>query len=559
MDVNGALDHGTLFLALASLLFFASLFGLVANWLKQPLIIAFIAVGLLAGPGALNLFPDSSALGLLSEVGISILLFAVGLKLDLTVIKTMGPVALATGLGQVAFTSIIGFFICLGLGFEVEASIYIAVALTFSSTIIIVKLLSDKKEIDALHGRIAVGFLIVQDILVVLAMIALSAMGTAGEVTNSSSLGLQAAFVGLKGLVFTAGILAIGRWVLPKALEIIAQKPELLTLFAVCWAVIAAALSDSLGLSQEVGAFIAGISMASSHFRESVASRLVSLRDFLLLFFFVHLGSGLDLSHLTTQIVPATLLSLFVLIGNPLIVMVIMGFMGYRKRTGFLAGLTVAQISEFSFILAALGARLGHVSEETVGLITVVGLITIGVSTYLIIYSQPIYEKIAPFLSLFERANATAEDKLANGQDSEPYEYLVLGTGRMGQQVFQCFEKNYIRYMGVDFDPYVVSQLREQKKPVIYGDLSDPELLQNLTHDKVKAVISTVPDALNNRGLIRALKEIDFKGQVAVTVAYPHQIEEFKELGADEVFCPPIDMGMYAAEKILGKRYLASL
>ena len=549
MDV--AFDHGGLFLSLATLLFFASLFGLIANWLKQPLIIAFIAVGILAGPGALNLFPDATSLSLLSEVGISILLFAVGLKLDLSVIRTMGPVALATGLGQVAFTSIFGFFICLGLGFEVQTSIYIAVALTFSSTIIIVKLLSDKKEIDALHGRIAVGFLIVQDILVVLAMIALSAMGAEGRV--ESSLELQAVFVIVKGVVFTAGVLAIGRWVLPWALQIIAQKPELLTLFAVCWAVIAAAVSDFLGLSQEVGAFIAGISMASSYFRESVASRLVSLRDFLLLFFFVHLGSGLDLSYLTSQIIPATILSFFVLIGNPLIVMVIMGFMGYRKRTGFLAGLTVAQNSEFSFILAALGARIGHVSDETVGLITVVGLITIGLSTYLIIYSQPIYERLAPFLSIFERSQCDAEDKLANGGHSIQYSYLVLGTGRMGQQVIRCLEKNNETYLGVDFDPYVVGLLKKQSKPVIYGDLSDSELLSHLAHEDVKAVISTVPDAQHNMGLVKALKEAGFRGKIAITVAYPHQIEEFKKQGADEVFCPPIDMGIYAAERVLSQ------
>lgn len=169
---NGlGIDISDLFVSLALLLVLATAVGLIANLLKQPLIIAFIAVGILASPSVFDLFSHAEAVNLLAEVGISILLFAVGLKLDFSMIKEMGPVALATGLGQVLFTSFFGFLICMGVGFDLTSSIYIAVALTFSSTIIIVKLLSDKKEIDSLHGRIAVGFLIVQDILVVLAMI----------------------------------------------------------------------------------------------------------------------------------------------------------------------------------------------------------------------------------------------------------------------------------------------------------------------------------------------------------------------------------------------------
>jgi len=162
------------------------------------------------------------------------------------------------------------------------------------------------------------------------------------------------------------------------------------------------AFGDFLGFSKEVGAFLAGISLASTEYREILSGRMSTLRDFLLLFFFIHLGANLDLSIIGDQVVPAIIFSLFVLIGNPLIVLIIMGLMGYRKRTSFLAGLTVAQISEFSLILATLGFNLGHIDEKTMGLITLVGLITIGISTYLIIYSHQIFNFVSPVLSIFE-------------------------------------------------------------------------------------------------------------------------------------------------------------
>ena len=324
-------------------------------WLRQPLILAYIFVGILVGPAILGWVTARDQVDLLARLGIAMLLFVVGLKLDLHLIRTLGPVALATGLGQVIFTSVIGYFLALPLGLNPIAAIYVAVALTFSSTIIIVKLLSDKREIDTLHGRIAVGFLIVQDVVVVLVMIGLSAYGMVGA---SNELGRTLLLMLLKGAGLLVGIGLLMRYILPWLLHRLARSLELLVLFSIAWAVFLAILGDSLGFSKEVGAFLAGISLASTRYREAIGARLVSLRDFLLIFFFIDLGAQLDMGTLTGQLGPAIILSLFVLIGNPLIVMVIMGVMGYRRRTGFLAGLTVAQISEFSLILGALGINL---------------------------------------------------------------------------------------------------------------------------------------------------------------------------------------------------------
>jgi Kef-type K+ transport system membrane component KefB len=227
-----------------------------------------------------------------------------------------------------------------------------------------------------------------------------------------------------KGLLLLAGLSILMRFVLPRLVRLLARSKELLVLSAIAWVVSLATLGDYLGLSKEVGAFLAGVSLASTPFRESIGSRLVSLRDFLLLFFFVSLGARLDLTQVGGHFGAASLLSLFVLVGNPLIVMVIMGLMGYRKRTGFLAGLTVAQISEFSLILGALGLSLGHLDNGTMGLITLVGLITIGLSTYLILYSHPLYEWLAPWLRPFERKAPWRE--LADDAAAPPEADVVL-------------------------------------------------------------------------------------------------------------------------------------
>ncbi len=257
-----------------------------------------------------------------------------------------------TGLGQVLFTSLFGYLIGLALGFSSLHSFYIAVALTFSSTIIIVKLLSDKKEIDSLHGQIAIGFLIVQDMVVILVMIILSVM----RQSDNASLTNDILKTLLSGGVLLAGTLIAMRWIIPRLSFFLAKSQEMLTLFAIAWAVTLASAGELMGFSGEVGAFLAGVSLASSDFKDVISSRLVSLRDFLLLFFFVSLGADLDLSIIGGQVLPAVIFSLFVLVGNPIIVLIIMGAMGYRKRTSFLAGLTVAQISEFSLIYAGLGS-----------------------------------------------------------------------------------------------------------------------------------------------------------------------------------------------------------
>lgn len=531
---------------LALILLIAAAVGAVGVALRQPLIVSFIAVGVLVGPAALDVVTMGAEFELLATIGISLLLFVVGLKLDLEVIRTMGPVALATGLGQVLFTSIVGYILCVAMGMAWLPALYVAVALTFSSTIIIVKLLSDKREIDSLHGRIAVGFLIVQDLVVVLVMIGLSAL-RAAEGGEEVSLLRAALLVVVKAGGFLAIVALLARLVLPRLVALLARNRELLVLFAIAWAATLAEAGHAMGLSREVGAFLAGVSLASSPFRESISGRLVTIRDFLLLFFFIDLGARLDLGLLGAELGRATVLSLFVLVGNPLIVMAIMGVMGYRRRTGFLAGLTVAQISEFSLILAALGLTLGHVDRETMGLVTLVGLVTIGLSTYLILYSHPIYERIAPLLAVFERREPVRE------RASEPVgvdagtEIVLFGLGRYGSNIAHALREVGVRVRGVDFDPTMVAAWRRQGLDARYGDASDPEFLAHVAEARPAWIVCTVPDLDVSRTLVRALREDGFAGGVAATAHAHADAERLRQAGFDLVMLPFVDAAERAA------------
>lgn len=527
-----------------ALLLLAAVLGALALRLRQPLIIGFIALGILVGPSGLNLVRDTEQVHLLAELGLALLLFVVGLKLDLGVIRSMGKVALATGLGQVLFTSVFGYFICVALGMSTVTAVYVAVALTFSSTIIIVKLLSDKRETESLHGRIALGLLIVQDILVVLAMIGLTAF-----VGASNDVGLHALMILGRGMALLAALGLIMYLVLPRLVGELARNPELLVLFAIAWAVGLASLGEALGFSKEVGAFLAGITLASTQYREILGARLVSLRDFLLLFFFVDLGIRLNLGLLGGQMLAAIPLSLFVLIGNPIIVMIIMGVMGYRKRTGFLTGLTVAQISEFSLVLAALGLNLGQINEETVGLITLVGLITIGLSTYMILYSEALYERLSPYLSIFQRRNPMREQEAGDGHGACcRADVIMFGLGRYGSAVGGLLADQGKVVLGVDFDPEAVKQWNARGWTAWFGDAEDPEFPSALPLSDARWVISTVPDRTISRCLISSLRDHGYKGSIAVTT---HALDECDAYPDTElVFVPFNDAAAHAVERI---------
>ncbi len=553
------LANASIFYEIALLVLLAAGVGFVGLMLRQPLVVAFIAVGVLAGPDALGLVSSVEFIETLSQISIAVLLFLVGLKLDVNLVRNLGKVAVATGLGQVTFTAFFGFLICLALGIDWVTSFYIAVALTFSSTIIIVKLLSDKQEIGALHGKIALGFLIVQDIFVVLAMVTLSAIGVGlGEETGGV---WEVAQVFIGGAAMVGAVMLFIQYVANPLLSRVARSPELMVIFAVGWAASLAALGDFLGFGKELGGLLAGVSLASTEFREAISSRLASLRDFLLLFFFINLGAALQLSTLGDQIGPAIVLSLFVLIGNPLIVVAIMGFMGYRKRTGFLAGLTVAQISEFSLIFMAMGITIGHVGNEAMGLVTLVGLVTIALSVYMITWSHKLYDICEPFLGIFERRKAHREvDDTQGVAEPRGYEFIIFGLGRYGCRIGARLQEMGYRVLGVDFDPEALVNWRKMGLDATYGDATDPEFVAHMDLSGVDAVVSAVPrdrgaltEADPQLALLHGLRSANYRGRVFLSVQKMAEADELLHQGASVVLKPFDDAADYAVRQLTAK------
>jgi Kef-type K+ transport system membrane component KefB/Trk K+ transport system NAD-binding subunit len=538
----------TPFVEIAAILSLATVIGIVGQKLRQPLIIMFLITGILAGPSFFGFIQSYHQIELLAHIGIALLLFIVGLKLDLNLIRSTGPVALATGLGQIIFTSLIGFIIAVLLGMSYLSSAYVAVALTFSSTIIIVKLLSDKKEIDSLHGQIAIGFLIVQDIAAILALIGLTTIGSSSAENESAY--FSTIIIVVKGLGLLAVVALLMKYVIPWLTRRLAYSMELLTLFAIAWAIFLGAGSELLGFSKEVGAFLAGVSLASTDFRDSIGARLTGLRDFLLLFFFIDLGARLEWSTVGSQLGTSIIFSLFVLIGNPLIVLVIMGVMGYRRRTSFLAGLTVAQISEFSLIVAALGLSIGHITNETVGLITLVGIVTIFMSTYMILYSGKLYNALSDYLKIFEMRNPYREAAIDTVKETPDVDVIMVGLGNYGSALAEYLLRRNKSILCVDFNPSVLDKCCKLGLYVLYGDMADPDIHEQLPLNKAKWVISSVRDKDLNMTLLKNLKKDAYAGRVALTASNEEEARTLENAGANLIFRPFADATEQAADAL---------
>jgi Kef-type K+ transport system membrane component KefB len=527
-----------LFKDIAVILLVSAIAGLIALKLRQPLVVAFVAVGVLVGPSVLGLVEPGEELELFAELGVSVLLFVVGLKLDLEVVRRLGPVALVVGSIQVALIALAGFLIALALGLDVVPAIYVGIGLSFSSTIIVVKLLSDRRELESLHGRLAVGILIVQDIVVVLVLIVVATTGQA-----SGSLASSAMTVVLQSAALLAVLAVLMRWVLEPLLHSLARSSELLLLFAIAWAVALAAVGEVIGIGTEVGAFLAGFSLASTPYREAIGSRLVSVRDFLLLFFFIDLGSRLDLVEAMDELLAAVVLSVFVIVVKPLVIAVLLAAMQYRSRVSLEAGVTLAQISEFSLILAALGLSVGHIEEETTTLLTVVAIVTITVSSYLFLNSEAIARMLAPTLERLERVGSRGEDE----QEARPPDVVVLGLGRFGDRVVARLLERGVDVLAVDFDPLAVSRWAERGARTLYGDIEDPELLALLSLPASGWVVSTVRHTDANLALLHALRDHGYDGKVAVAAHYDADADRLREAGADQVLLPYA----FAAEEVV--------
>ncbi len=534
----------TLFTEIVIAVTLAALCGIIAHLLKQPSLLGFIAAGLIVGAAGSAGHFNIEVIDSLSSLGIAFLLFLVGLDMDLRDLKHVGAHALIVGVGQVGITFGLGFALSHALGFGTLASFYIAAALTFSSTIIVIKLLSEKKDLKSLYGRIVVGTLLIQDFVAMFILLALAGSSSGGSVFFATALSL------LKGLVFGAVLLFVSRY-FPKLLDWLGHSQELLYLFSIAWALGVAALAASpfVGLSVEVGGLLAGLTLANSSEHFQISSRLRPLRDFFVMLFFFGLGAKLIFSSVAVTTIPFTLFTLFVLVGNPLVVFVIMNILGYRARTSFLAGITMAQISEFSLVLVALGYRLGHLNSGEASLVTLVGVTTIFISSYLITYGDKVYRFLKPMLKLFERRTLRAEEELP--QEKFSGHVILIGAHRMGGTILSALEAAGEKVLVVDFDPAIVRVLKNGGKTAIYGDVTDPDIQEISGFKNARVVISTSPDFHDNSAILEALRLLNSVAKVILTADNEREGRKLYVLGADYVLIPHFLGGVELAQFIL--------
>lgn len=518
-----------LFLELSGVVVLAGVLAIVAQRLRQPLIIAYIVTGVLVGPGVLGLAQSTEIFGALAQIGIAFLLFIVGMNLDWRRIKDVGRVALLAGIAQVATTSFAGFVLGRLMQFPVMTSLFMAIAFSFSSTIIIVKLLSDKEDLDRLYGRIAVGMLIVQDVIAMFILLVVAAMQDGGSVT--AALGMS----GLKGIAVLLVLTVVAKTILPLIFRYAARSQELLFLATIAWCFGLAALLQALGFGIEIGALLAGISLAGGGLQHEIEGKIHWLRDFFLVLYFILLGTQLTVASFQTLWVPALVLSAYVIVGNPFIAMLIMRFMGYHPRAAFLTGTTVGQISEFSFILLAAAIAAGLVIPEALPLATIVALITITASSYIVAFNERIYDRFEFLFKWMAGKHHRTESRRA-----QPPTTILFGYNRIGTQVYKELRDVDAGCVVVDFNPTVIAQLADDGVPCMYGDAGSDDVLHFMHAEKARLIVSTIPDAGVNASLLDYLRTRRSRAIVIVTVRSAVDAEKCYAMGASYVIIPSV-------------------
>lgn len=523
-----------MFFQLSVLVVISAITAILFRLIKQPTILAYIFTGVLIT--AFRLFPDSNeeALHSLSKVGITLLLFMLGLEIQISELRSVGKTALITGIGQIVFTSAIGYGLCKLIGFSNISALYASIALTFSSTIIVVKLLSDKKDLDSLYGKISIGFLLVQDFFAIIALIILTSIS---DLDSSISI-VTIAEIFIKVIALFGGIIYLSKSVFPRIVHKISDNQEILLLASIAWALGFAGFVSSpiIGFSVEIGGFLAGLALANSIESFQIVTKIKSIRDFFIMIFFVLLGMELQFSNISEAIVPALLLSLFVLIGNPFIVIILLGILGYTKRVGFLSGLTVAQISEFSLIVIMLGNTIGHVPDNVVSIITLVGIITFTFSTYAIIRSNDLFLKFEHVLGIFERKNLNKVGTFSNNDLTN--HIILLGAHRVGTSFLKEMSKYKDKLTIIDFNPIAVEKFRGKGFNVLYGDIADVDIQEKAKIEKAKMIISSIPDLEDN---VLFLSKVNNYKPKPITIVVSRYLEDktfLMQAGADYVVLP---------------------
>lgn len=529
------------FLQLAAILLIAFVVSYIIRLMKQPIVIGYILAGILVSPFLIMFGATTGVIDIFSKIGITFLLFIVGLNLNPKIIKSMGIKVLIISLSQMLLTFGITFLISnILLGYKAISSAYIGIALAFSSTIILMKLLSDKGQLDSLFGKISIGILVIQDFVAIIILIFISTL------SGGLSFGALAIKTFLIGGGLIVGLFLFGYLILPRITKSVAKSQELLFLFSICWCFLIVALFDFFGFSIEIGALLAGMVLAISPYSTEISAKIKPLRDFFIIIFFIILGLNINLLSLKSIFVNALILSGIALILKPIILMSLMAFFKYTKRVSFLVGTSLAQISSFSLIILMLGVSLGQISTKLLYTVTLALVITIFVSTYMVIYSRKLYGKVSRFLTIFESKKIKKERK----NKKMYYDSILFGYNRTGFDILKSLNKLKKRYLVVDFNPDTIENLIKFRVPSLYGDADDPEFLNELNLDKINLAISTIPDYEINMQLIELIRTVN---KDAIIISRASTIQDAKNLyrkGADYVLTPDFLGGEHISKMI---------
>lgn len=545
-----------LFIEFSIILILAGVVSFLVSLLKQPSIIGYIITGLIVGPLGYYHLQNSDVFSGLAQIGITLLLFMVGMQLDISQLKKIGSTALFVGLAQVAFTSGLGFLVLRALNFSTTSALYMAPTLAFASTIIVVKLLGEKKDLQSLYGKLVVGIFLTQDLVAILILISLSSFSsTSGGIYSSLPLWQSLMMAIVRALILILTVWWMSAKLLPKVVKVIGHNDELMLVFSLAWALGLATFvaMPLIGFSLEIGGFLAGLALGRSGVHYEIGGKIKPIRDFFIMIFFIVLGSEIYISSMGQLIIPALALSAVVLFATPLFVITMLGAFGYKPRTSFLAGVTVAQISEFSLILATSGKDIGALGQNEVALITLVAMLTISLSSYMIMYSAQIFEKLKFIFKHFDFRKGFAEKHL---QTAVLKNHIILvGAHRLGHHLISTLVRQKTSFIIVDFNPEIVEKYIKQNLLAVCGDITDSFIQEQINLPNAKMVVSTVPDFNDNLNLIDTIHNI--KGKRKPKLIFLAQDEaETKMLydkKVDYVISPHFMGGLHLAKVLEGK------
>jgi Kef-type K+ transport system membrane component KefB len=501
--------------------------SLLMRFVRQPLIIGYILTGILVGPSFLNLIKNENTINVFANIGIALLLFIIGLGLNPRIIKEVGKVVLITAGVQTLVVTLMGYLFSIAFGWSKTEGLFVGLALAFSSTIIILKLLSDRKENARLYGKIAIGILIMQDMVAAIALVFVAARAQ-GAFSFSTLVQL-----GIKGLCLVVPLYLASVYLLPRLTKIMAANQELLFLFAIGWGFGTASLFEHFGFTLEVGALFAGIALSSLAYSQEIASRLRPLRDFFVVVFFIALGTRMSFTNGMNLIVPTIIFLIIVVAIKPLSVLISMGILGYTKNTSFRTASTLGQISEFSLVFILLGVQQGLVRTDISNIMTLVALITIASSSYAISFSSQIYARFEKSLAMFERKK-TLQEKVK----TDRFDMVLFGYNRGGQEFIRVMGQLKKRFVVVDYDPEVIDTLERKNINFLYGDATDMELLTEINMEKVRMVVSTIGDNEINLFLLRWLEKNNPLAVFVCAADTAEQASKLYEEGASYVMMP---------------------